>query len=436
MKKTDVRKETVAKVTEDFNRIVQMVAEAPSGEVLDHVEREARKMALNAYCHILQKAVELRGKEWKRKAAPECECGSKMRMAYRSDTNILTLLGPMAFKRRYYYCGSCKKSAVPFDKEMGLTEFSEGVQRAVVMTGSTRSFGPAVCHLKEIGEIRVSKETVRRLTEKAACKLQEFQESSLLSGQECDEKFEQSDRGYVTMDGTMVNTLEDKWREVKLGAFYDQEKRKQHYVATTLDSEEFGQMMRLHGGNVTLGSAGEIIAGGDGAAWIWNQMEANFPMASYQFLDFYHLSEKVHDCAHSLYGYDNPKGERWVKEKLHLVKHEGGKQLLKALKRSRKRRKSKGANEALTKLIDYLSKHITRTNYPQLQAIGIDIGTGPQESACKNVIGARLKGRGMRWSLTNAEAMARFRAYISDLSNWEKKWKALKRLDRLYAAAA
>ena len=54
----------------------------------------------------------------------------------------------------------------------------------------------------------------------------------------------------------------------------------------------------------------------------------------------------------------------------------------------------------------------------------IDIGTGPQESACKNVIGRRLKGCGMRWAPANAEAMARLRAMMYSTGRWDAFWQA------------
>jgi hypothetical protein len=342
----------------------------------------------------------------------------------------------MKFDRRYYYCDECKQSRVPFDEEMGLSQFSDGAQRAIVLSGSTQSFIPAVHQLKEIGEIHVSKETVRRLTEHTAQNLQAIQESGELVGQETAWRFAGEDRAYVTMDGTMVNTCEHQWREVKVGAFYDQEKEKQHYAATVLPAQEFGQMMRRHGRAVALGKAGELIAGGDGAPWIWKQMQDKFPMATRQLLDFYHLAENVHGCAKSIYGQSNPKGKRWAKDKLRYVRRKGGKRLLGALKASRTRSKSPEARQALATLINYLAAHLTRTHYPQLKALGIDIGTGPQESACKNIVGQRLKGRGMRWCISNAEAMIRLRAYIADARNWDTQWTAYKKKLKLYRAAA
>ena len=104
--------------------------------------------------------------------------------------------------------------------------------------------------------------------------------------------------------------------------------------------------------------------------------------------------------------------------------------------KSLKRHRGKTARNALSALIEYLAKHVPRTNYPELKARGIDIGTGPEESACKNAIGKRLKRGGMRWRLTNAEAMARLRAYVGDISQWKAKWKALKVKQRSYASAA
>ena len=40
----------------------------------------------------------------------------------------------------------------------------------------------------------------------------------------------------------------------------------------------------------------------------------------------------------------------------------------------------------------------------------MDIGSGPVESACRHVVGKRLKGGGMRWRTGNAEVMLRLRA--------------------------
>jgi hypothetical protein len=153
-------------------------------------------------------------------------------------------------------------------------------------------------------------------------------------------------------------------------------------------------------------------------------MRLNFPTATCQFLDFYHLSENVYKAAWAIYGEGSKGGRRWAAAKLHLARHRGGKQLLKTLKRSRHRQKKRTARQALDDLLRYVQNHIGRMAYPELSRQGIDIGTGTQESACKNVIGRRLKGSGMRWAASNAEAMARLRALMYSTGSWDALWTA------------
>lgn len=181
-------------------------------------------------------------------------------------------------------------------------------------------------------------------------------------------------------------------------------------------------------GSNSLGSAGELITCGDGADWIWKQMDINFPMAAHQFLDFYHFSEHVHAAASALYGEGTDKAHRWAAEKLHTVKHEGSERLMRSLRESLRRRTRTSDREALNSLIAYATKHLTRMNYPLLRQQGIDIGTGPEESACKNVVGKRLKGVGMRWTTDNLEAMARLRAITAGSAGMAGFWKAYREL--------
>jgi hypothetical protein len=62
-------------------------------------------------------------------------------------------------------------------------------------------------------------------------------------------------------------------------------------------------------------------------------------------------------------------------------------------------------------------------DYPAYLAKGWQIGSGPVESACKTVIGQRLKGGGMRWGEDGADAVAHPRAlFRSDKGQWEAFW--------------
>lgn len=60
-------------------------------------------------------------------------------------------------------------------------------------------------------------------------------------------------------------------------------------------------------------------------------------------------------------------------------------------------------------------------NYFQLRQNNLPIGSGVVEAACKNLIGARMKKSGMRWTLDGGQTVLTLRSLI--LSNrWEGFW--------------
>jgi hypothetical protein len=63
--------------------------------------------------------------------------------------------------------------------------------------------------------------------------------------------------------------------------------------------------------------------------------------------------------------------------------------------------------EALKSLCDYVGKRVAMTDYPTFRRLGYDCGSGPTESLCGRLTD-RLKGPGMRWDQSNAEAMMAF----------------------------
>ncbi len=71
----------------------------------------------------------------------------------------------------------------------------------------------------------------------------------------------------------------------------------------------------------------------------------------------------------------------------------------------------------------YVRSKLARMDYPRYRANGWLIGSGHVESACKGVIGMRLKGPGMRWSTAGADAVARLRALSkSEKGQWDAFW--------------
>ena len=83
-----------------------------------------------------------------------------------------------------------------------------------------------------------------------------------------------------------------------------------------------------------------------------------------------------------------------------------------------------GLKAAREQLLTYLKNHEHRMDYPTYEANGWYIGSGAIESACKTVVGQRLKGAGMRWSEPGAHEVCHVRAlYRSEANQWQAFWR-------------
>jgi len=84
----------------------------------------------------------------------------------------------------------------------------------------------------------------------------------------------------------------------------------------------------------------------------------------------------------------------------------------------------KGVGSVCAEVLGYFRNQVDRMDYPTYEANGWYIGSGAVESACKTVVGQRMKGSGMRWSEAGAHAVCHVRAlYRSESSQWTDFWR-------------
>lgn len=227
------------------------------------------------------------------------------------------------------------------------------------------------------------------------------------------EKSNNTDHLYVMMDGSMVYTREEKWKELKLGRlFYDsqvldiQEKRREVrgsvYVSHLGSVDEFFPKFERH----LVGYENKVIIG-DGARWIWNWAEDNYPGAL-QILDFYHAKEKLVIFARYQFKEEQTRLD-WIKKQLDLLLNDEVETVLSNLKACRARNPE--AKVAKQKVMDYYMEHEDRMFYKSYRDKGLMIGSGPIEAAHRSVIQQRLKLSGQKWSIKGAQAVANLRCY-------------------------
>jgi hypothetical protein len=147
-----------------------------------------------------------------------------------------------------------------------------------------------------------------------------------------------------------------------------------------------------------------IIA--DGAIWIWNIADREFPGAI-QIVDLYHAREHLWVLAGKLLPTDHRQRKRWVtglQKKLDAGKVKSLVCQLRSFPAS-----STDAAELLRIEADYFERNAERMRYPDFRRQKLFVGSGVIEAACKTVIAQRLKQSGMFWTLRGANAIIALR---------------------------
>lgn len=236
---------------------------------------------------------------------------------------------------------------------------------------------------------------------------------------------DKEDSVYVMMDGSMIFTAEHKWRELKLGRlFYDhqvidiQAKRREVldsvFVGHLGSVDDFFPKFERH----LVDYHNKVIIG-DGAKWIWNWAEDNYPAAT-QILDFYHAKEKLVIFARYQFKEEQDRIQ-WTKQQTDKLLDNDLEQVLVTLRSCRA--KTPEAKVAKQKAIDYYIEHEDRMLYKTYREKGLMIGSGPIEAAHRSVIQQRMKLSGQKWSILGAQAMTNLRCY-----KHSRAWNMIKKI--------
>jgi len=187
-----------------------------------------------------------------------------------------------------------------------------------------------------------------------------------------------------------------------------------------------GPLLRYQATAVGMQRADVWIALSDGGSGLEALLQSHFNRADLVvILDFYHAASYVQALARALHPDDEVaaagQAERWCR----LLKEEGGATTLAVLREwAWPARRSSAWREAWQALESYFANNLHRMEYPEYVAEGWQIGSGVVESACKTVVGQRLKGAGKRWGEWGAHALCHVRAlYRSEKGQWEAFWR-------------
>jgi hypothetical protein len=187
------------------------------------------------------------------------------------------------------------------------------------------------------------------------------------------------------------------------------------------------QQDRLVGPLLRRRSLREIVFLCDGKEAIWKGAEKlkSYPRATL-ILDFFHAAENLSNTAEALFGKKSVPATRWYeKHRKQLRDEEGGAvSMIRSMQYYHRKlglRKGSERYETVRRAIAYFRRNLDKIAYSSFKARGLPIGSGPVEAGCKNVVGARLKRSGMRWSRVGGQQVLNLRTHVLS-KRWDTFW--------------
>jgi hypothetical protein len=351
---------------------------------------------------------------------------------------VISAIGEVRYERAYYYCRHCGYGASPADANLHVeqAELTPAARELVALAGTLSSFGEAAEKvLPKLAGVRVSESTVERTTEAAGRTLGERLASGEVFGDSGPWQWSkdacQRTIGYVSLDATGVgiqgpNAAAAEGKMVDVGLIFDPGSHgrpsRMRAWAGLYTLEELGAQMRRQAAQVGLDAAEVWVGLTDGGSGLDEFLRVYFPRAEL-VLDFYHAAEHLNELAQALHPADESLTGELAGQWCHQLKHEGGAAVLATLEAIDLRGKKAEARERHRQVTGYVRNNVFRMDYPRYRANGWLIGSGHVESACKGVVGQRLKGNGMRWSEAGADAVCHLRAlFKSEKGQWDAYW--------------
>lgn len=326
---------------------------------------------------------------------------------------FITRQGNIKLCGTYYHCGCSNSKSISNLVSSG-KKFSHIANELVTRYSAGNSYKQASRYLRKDFHIYVSGEMLRRRILTVSGQIKQIRNSS-----DNDRKFKNlsGQKLYGYADGVLVNIREEGWKECKLLRYEDEQCRNISHRGLLGSIGNFGRMARREAINIGASKADELVFLMDGAVGFHNHISKNLPTAR-QIMDYWHACQHIAECSAILHPDNKQNVTRWRRNYCHVLRNEGAKNLISRLYKSKARLSDEHKTEAVRKLIGFLLPRAERMEYPKLLAQGYRIDSGPIESSCKNVVQARMKCVGMRWSRRGGSAMLEVRcALLSD--HWE-----------------
>jgi hypothetical protein len=435
------------------SEVVQEVAALLGREVVAELDFEALEVALR------QRTLGLAARAMEQRlnadlsdetgSQVDCRCGKAARYAGRRAKQVQSVLGRLRLERAYYHCPACGHGFCPRDQHLGIenTALSPALTRMTGAVGAMVSFQEGSQLLTELAGVAVETKQVERTAEALGKEIAEDERHH----SEPSDTVPLPQTLYLGMDGTGIPLRAEelagrsgkqadgsaKTGEVKLCTVWSAESLDEEGIplrdegsvsysaalesASALDTaaqrSPFAQRVWREATRRRFCQVRRRVVLGDGAAWIWNIADDQFPEAV-QIVDRFHAKQHLSDLGKALYGPTSPRAAQWADRRKEELDRGKFRALLAAIRRQISR------SEDARRCLHYFQTNRERMRYPEFHAQGLCTSTGVVEAGCKVAIGTRLKRAGMHWTVHGSNAIIALRC--SKLSGrfqdfWERR---------------
>ena len=232
---------------------------------------------------------------------------------------------------------------------------------------------------------------------------------------------------YGMFDGCMLPTRPNKlkgeaaigsWKEMKLGRIFREQDhldlgKKPNIIRQSLYVSHFGKHDKFTDKlepviDVFEPLGKRLVFINDGATWIENWIQGNYPNAT-DILDFFHASEYLHDFSKVIYAKKTQTIEKkaWIDKQIGRLLNDEVEQVIQEIEQMDLKGKKK--LETQQKVVTYYKNNKHRMLYKTYRDRGLLIGSGPIESAHRFVLQKRMKQSGQKWTKNGGQVVANLR---------------------------
>lgn len=408
-------------------------------ELIDAIENASSLTAMGlAAWHLARVlAVTLVEEELARRAQrpttwPHCQqCGKKLESKGFEPRQLRGLIGVVRWRRRTGRCpGGCKVGQVaPLDTELGLQanqRTSGGLKRAACALAVFVPFEVAAVLLRLMTEVTASPGAIWNWTQEAGqASMKRLKQQLKMLKEEQEPGEEEIEAAVAALpllvgaDGVMVPFRphggkpngRTAWREVKVAVLARLSERvtrtgkkathlvQRRLVAVLGSIDDLGPRLWLEARRQGILNAKTVVWLCDGGRGFWRLFRERFEKHAQGVLDFYHAAQNVWKGAKVWLDGRTSRSRQWFAQARHNLRRGEANEVLADLQAALTVNDlPRSTRKTLQNLYDYLDGHRDHIDYARFKELGLPIGSGLVESACKWLIQQRFKGVGMRWS--------------------------------------